>query len=266
MINEKNEKKEIGKNENMEIESESIEKETKIKETEKSEIDEYVKTEIEKIEKSDIKDFDLDSSISEISERTPDVSEHVFEANKENFSTVENPSNDYVDSNNTQFDSSIHRSDENGKPILTAKGTFWKKAGRKKGVSSQKSSIGTPELKTPEQEKAELIASQNQGVALISANSLNILRSKMGVVLPDTDEAKEMHKAEMDFLKDSIATWLDDTGLVLNPNVGLALAVGTFFLPAIMLPPEQNKILQFGLKIIGKNKKKKELDENEKSI
>ena len=242
------------------------------KESLKDIIDDESKAEIEKIEEKikepekepepepepeidGLTDFSLDESISEIEERAPEVSEHVFEANKENFSN-ETPSDT---GNEQQFDSSIHRSDEEGKPILTKGGKLWKKSGRKKGGTV--SSLGSVPEKSPEEIQGEMMNQQNEGVALVAANAAKIIRHKLGVKKPEKADEKEIEKMEVEYLKDSLKTFLNETGLIVNPNVGLIIASVTFFLPVFLLPPDKNVLLKFALKLIGKKKKKTEIIE-----
>jgi len=208
------------------------ENDEKIGNDENEEIEELTKVydNLDNTENLDTDSALIDDIVDDITEKTPDVSEHVIE----NDSLInENSPVSPVNSNTSgTFDSSIHRSDENGNPILTKLGKYAKKRGK------AKSKVEVPNF------KAKLKAGsteQNKSFSKIGTLSASHVRDMLG--------GEKATPEEREYLEIALLSWLNDTEIKVSPSITLIIVMGTFFMPLVKLPFEKNVLLQTAVMI-----------------
>lgn len=140
------------------------------------------------------------------------------------------------------FDASVHKTDFQGRPILTKKGLLSRKSGNRPGSNGRGKS-------TPQEPPASRIGGTQDvvgptltptqaPVAAPSADLIAELVTNAGVGLRLWFGGAEAKPAEVEtaMLKDAARAWAVHNNFDCSPNMAFALAVGMFTLPAIFTP------------------------------
>lgn len=198
----------------------------------------------------------LGDIVKDIDHASPEVSDHVVKEKQIEQDKQDEPLQTYIptDEKGNKFNPDIHRSDQNGDPVKTKKGTFALKPGKKadvlkdsdytngfSGGSTLGPNINNNDIDINNVDINMSIDKQNESFAKIGTLTAGQIRQFLGGETASSDERE--------YLESALKIWLDDTNIVVNPNVGLAIALGTFYLPLLNVPIEKNVLLQGGLKI-----------------
>lgn len=187
-------------------------------------------------------ELDMFSSIvDEIQEEMPEPSEHVINSEPTPDETINNTSINTV--NETAFDASIHRVDADGKPKLKKDGSFMIKPGKKAGSNTNKSfsTVGSIQQEPMFSQENNAMNEQNKSFSKIGALTATRIRQILG--------GENATKDELEYLESALKIYLDDSNFEVSPGIGLLMALGTFYLPLTMVPPEKNILMQTGMKL-----------------
>ncbi len=176
------------------------------------------------------------TTVGEFLDEMPEPSEFVIDKAQANADAIKN--NPVVDSDGTIFDDAMHMTNNDG-PLLTIKGKFRKKPGRKKSTpDSLKSQLSAPEVtETVDSEMAAKMAAE-----LLVTLGMQIGGDEWKPVINE-----EYGLDEMANLKYSFKTYFDDRGIVdFPPGIALIIAVGSYALPRFRLPKTKSRLAVVG--------------------
>lgn len=169
----------------------------------------------------------------------PEPQEHAINMHIEAENAIAEKTSE-IKSTHPEFDPAVHKTDDNGNPVLTASGQLAKKRGRKNGTTAQsKSVVGAPQS-APEIPPANINA---RATGKVAANLLMTL----GVVIGGEEWQPVCNKAlgvdEKTMLEGAFADYFEATGRTdLPPALTLTVAIGGYMLPRFTMPKTQSRL------------------------
>jgi len=190
---------------------------------------------------------DLDTIASDLSDKMPEVQEHVIEQEKINEDEKLAQFSHLKDRDGNGFDPAVHKTNKNGEPTLSPKGLLIKKPGRKPGqqyAGQQKSHVaGGGAQSAPIADKDQVAKMQARASGTMAAN----LVLQIGIVAggqewqPRRDEQSGLDEKVM--LESAFADYFEATGKTdIPPGMALTVAVGAYALPRFTMPQTQTRL------------------------
>ena len=182
----------------------------------------------------DLSESPFESIVEGIEDNIPELSEHVINSEKIDV----NPDIQPLSQQNDGFNPDLHRVDENGKPIITKKGKFAFKPGKKPNSSSNTNNSNSNIGGVGSQAITDT-NSQNKIFAVLGAESVSTIRHDFSNnILPKFDEGLKNAWAT------AIENFLDEKEMEMSSTTTLCvLTVSSVVVPLATLPPENNKLL-----------------------
>jgi hypothetical protein len=181
---------------------------------------------------------DVSSVASDIINQAPDVQQHAIDkrADQQQRNIDANPTG-LVDRHGDAFDKDRHKSDSEGKPVLTASGKLSLKSGRRAGAtgSAQKSKVSTGPTASPaaieDAAKIQKMRASGKGFANM------FLTLGVGVGGDEWAPTKTPEYDERTMLETCFADYFEATGKDdLPPSMALAAGMAAYALPRFQMP------------------------------
>lgn len=188
----------------------------------------------------------LDTIANDLSGTMPEVQEHALEQEKINESEKVAQYSHLKDRDGNGFDATVHKTNKDGEPTLSAKGLLIKKPGRKPGGANASTSTGSVVANpngAPVQDKNAQLRMQARASGTMAAN----LILQIGIVAGGDEwhprEDKETGLNEKLMLENSFADYFEATGKTdIPPGMALTVAIGAYALPRFTMPKTQTRL------------------------
>lgn len=194
----------------------------------------------------------VESIADNLSATMPDVQEHAIAQEEATENAKLAQFSHLKDRDGNSFDPSIHKTDKDGAPTVSAGGKLIKKPGRKAGNSagaSPKSFVNIPDSQKAPDPDAKL-RMQARATGTMAAN----LIIQIGIVAGGEEwQPRQDEKIGLDekfMLETAFADYFEATGKTdIPPGMALTVAVGAYALPRFTMPKTQTRVQKAGTSI-----------------
>ena len=162
-----------------------------------------------------------------------------IEPGNEDWQANSEPEDYITNAHGERFDPAIHRADANGDPIMTEKGRFRRKPGRKQGVKY--GAINEPERPDPE-------AEEQQNRLTLAAETAASMYISTGVMIFGTEWLPDASKMEREQLVSAFEGYFRAKDITdIPPGIALALACFGYAAPRLYMQETQSRIARFSM-------------------